>query len=700
MKITMTPPLRRALWCLLHLPFGLGLWVQNVAKAQEAPAIHTPPAGAEIVLQLGHSSDGASFVFSPDQRFILSAGGDDTLKLWDIGSGRLLRSFGGRSPSSIDQAVFSPDGRRVLSGGGDGLGLWNVSSGALLLSIGTPQYSLSNHARAVAFSPDGKYLLAGYRDHKVRLWDADTGVLLRTFEGHREDVTSVAFSPDGQFILSAGSRGSAYSDVGILQWDVRTGAIVHQFKIVDDPATSWAYSASRVFMGDAIKVSPDGQYLFAQSLDLKCTIWNFKTGTVLKRFTAAAISPDWHKLATSIRGKGIEVQDADTGRLIGIVVANGLGSISFSPDGRMIGAIGGNYTVELWNVEDGKLVRAFLPKQKPIRAVAFAGDGRRAVTGNDGELQLWDEARLARLLPSDSGIRALAWKADGNAILAGRADRTMGLWDSRSGEMTQRLKLAGIDDVTSVSFGVDSNTVLGANATIAQVFDTRTGSAIRAFDGAFSAAFSGDGQRVVTGGNSVAVWDAGTGDILRNLAVPGPGTRAVAFSPSGNIVASGTDGVSVRLWDSQSGTLVRTLNGHRGNVRVVVFSPDGRSLLSGRFENTIRLWNVENGSLVRELHGHQGWVGGVSFAPDGKRFASVGYDGTMRLWDVDTGRLLITTIVRNGDWLSVTPEGIFATSGDPRDFLAIVRGLDILPMEEFILQNRRDSLGAFFVGKR
>jgi hypothetical protein len=72
----------------------------------------------------------------------------------------------------------------------------------------------------------------------------------------------------------------------------------------------------------------------------------------------------------------------------------------------------------------------------------------------------------------------------------------------------------------------------------------------------------------------------------------------------------------------------------------------------------------------------------------------------MRLWDVDTGRLLITTIVRNGDWLSVTPEGIFATSGDPRDFLAIVRGLDILPMEEFILQNRRDSLGAFFVGKR
>jgi WD40 repeat protein len=192
------------------------------------------------------------------------------------------------------------------------------------------------------------------------------------------------------------------------------------------------------------------------------------------------------------------------------------------------------------------------------------------------------------------------------------------------------------------------------------------------------------------------VWDIETGAIVHKMDAAGPGTHAVGFSPSGGIVASGTDGASVRLWDFQSGGLLRTLNGHRGNVRVVAFSPDSRSLLSGGFENTLRLWSVEGGTVLRDFRGHQGSVAGVSFSSDGGRFVSAGYDGTLRLWDTDTGRLLITTIVRNSHWLSVTPEGLFVTSGDPREFLTIVSGLDVLPMEEFIARNRRESLVALF----
>src|SRR5439155_14453864 len=121
--------------------------------------------------------------------------------------------------------------------------------------------------------------------------------------------------------------------------------------------------------------------------------------------------------------------------------------------------------------------------------------------------------------------------------------------------------------------------------------------------------------------------------------------------------------------DSRSGILLRTLNGHRGNVRVVAFSPDGRTLLSGGFENTLRLWRVEDGTMLRDFRGHQGWIAGVSFNSQGSRFVSVGYDGTWRLWDTNTGRLLITTVVRNGHWLSVTPQGLVVASGDPHEFL-------------------------------
>src|SRR5258707_4695807 len=189
------------------LAIGIGSFSLNTIKAQTSTGSYALPAGAQIVLQLGHSAGATSFVFSSDQRFLLSAGSDYTLKLWDIGTGRLLRTFQSEITSYANQVVFSPDGGRVLSGGDGGLHLWNTRSGALLHSMDVPQNGLATYARAVAFSPDGKYLLSGHRDHKVRLWDSENGVLLRTFEGHRDEVGSVAFSPDGKFIVSAGFRG-------------------------------------------------------------------------------------------------------------------------------------------------------------------------------------------------------------------------------------------------------------------------------------------------------------------------------------------------------------------------------------------------------------------------------------------------------------------------------------------------------------
>jgi WD40 repeat protein len=706
---------RRTVRCLSIALFGLGLCAQDAVEAQESSATFTLPAGAEIVLQLGHSSDGAYFEFSPDQRLILSAGSDGTLKLWDIGTGRLLRTMEGREASGIDQAVFSPDGTRVLSGGIDGVRLWDVKSGALLRSLAASLANrassfwemkkfhftdyMAKHARAVAFSADGKYLVSGHRDHTVRLWDAETGALLRTFEGQGDEVGSVAFSPDGQFILSAGSRGT--TNDGVLMWDARTGAIVRQFKVYESailPPSMWS---SRAFGRGALKISADGRYLCAQSIDSKYTVWNFNSGTVLHRSTAAAISPDGRRLAVGTLGNDAEIRDADTGQPISKIVAQGLflGLSKFSPNGRMIGGISADRAIVLWNADDGRLVRTFLGNQQPIRAVAFAGDGRRVVTGNDAGLLLWNEAKLIRSMPSSSAIKATAWASDGNLILAGVGDRTIGLWDAAKGEMTRRfeLRLGGGYGVTSVSFGVDDNRVLAANGSIAEMFDVQTGAVIRTFGGAYSAAFSRDGRRVVTGGSSVDVWDVETGAVRRKIEIPG-GIHAVGFSSSGNMVVSGTDGHRAFLLDSRSGAFVRALNGHQGNVRVAAFSPDGSTLLTGGFENTLRLWSAESGSFISDFRGHQGWITGASFAPDGKRFVSVGYDGTMRLWDTDTGRLLITTIVRNGEWLSVTPAGLFVTSGDPRDFIAITKGFDVLPMEEFIMQNRRDSLGSLFAG--
>ena len=139
-------------------------------------------------------------------------------------------------PSSGDRGevtsvAFSPDGARVLSGEGNKVKLWDAATGQLLRTF--EGHSMS--VRSVAFSPDGTRVLSGSDDKTITLLDAATGQLLRTFEGHSMSVRSVAFSPDGTRVLSGSET--------IKLWDAATGQLLRT--IVD----FGLYSVGRVLSG-------------------------------------------------------------------------------------------------------------------------------------------------------------------------------------------------------------------------------------------------------------------------------------------------------------------------------------------------------------------------------------------------------------------------------------------------------------------
>ena len=162
-------------------------------------------------------------------------------------------------------------------------------------------------------------------------------------------------------------------------------------------------------------------------------------------------------------------------------------------------------------------------------------------------------------------------------------------------------------------------------------------------DKVYAVAWSPDGTRLASGSRdkTIQIWDASNGRLFRTCTGHSFDVLGVAWSPNGKRMASGSQDNTVQMWDANSGRLVlTTYTGHLGGVTCVAWSPDGKRIASSSYDKTVQMWDANSGRLLYKYTGHSDDVIGVAWSPDGARLASTSRDKTVQVWNANNGRLL------------------------------------------------------------
>ena len=530
-------------------------------------------------------------------------------------------------------------------------------------------FEQGNEVASLEFSSDGSWLAVGTYDGRIVILDGSTGRVLRKLEGAVNVASTVAFDTRNHRLYSGQKTA----------WNLESG---RGEQILSNSAH-----------GMAGILSANGRMLAEPSRDTaNVKIWDVSNDKLIATLSPksealaqqVAFSPDGKSVAVTYRSSGAQTQEAAVASAPTLVAPNSAGSL-----------------------------------RPPMKG----GKGKRGSI-SIADLMQAAQARQAALLAS---------QAQSNDI-----GRQIWIWDTASGSEVAVLSSTAAFSISSrnIDFSPDSKSLAVATSAGIEIWNVESKTKTVVLAPAATAnqpappfatmntlgrqiqsiQYSPDGQFIAAAlkDSSKSISEMQTAMDQRVSSLTRRNSRLGQFGMEGSKspkpLARGGSMFSitgpVEVWDTRNGQASVTLAGHESGAGIAVFSPDGKLLATSGTEDEVKLWNAASGAQLRTFSGHTAPITGMAFGSDGNLLATASADGTTRLWDTRSGEHLATlvSLYDGGDWLVITPDGLF--DGSPRAWNQILWRFggtifDAYPVEIFFNEYYYpDLLSDILAGKR